>query len=138
MNYRKGEKHEGIDSTYVGFANLSRTALIVRVLKCLITAEEKSEDISFSSFSKCEFYWKMNIFINMLSSLNRAFILYFMNTYVYISKSLCSVSISQHIYMFYTHRYIYIYMCVDFFFLDSPQSFTVFVYREKAVFETRL
>lgn len=44
-----------------------------------------------------------------------------------------SFNITAHIYVLYTH----IYMCVDFL-LDSPQSFTVFVYREKAVFETHL
>lgn len=41
MNYKKAEKHEGIDSTYVRLVNLSRIALIVHVLKCLMMPEEK-------------------------------------------------------------------------------------------------
>jgi len=41
MNYKKAEKHEGIDSTYVRLVNLSRMALIVHVLKCLMMPEEK-------------------------------------------------------------------------------------------------
>ena len=41
IKYKKAEKLVGIDGTYVRLANLSRTALMVCVLKCLIIAKEK-------------------------------------------------------------------------------------------------
>lgn len=55
-------------------------------------------------FSKCEFCWTMNILINTRYLLARAFITYFINACVYISKYLCSIS--KHVYILYINMYL--------------------------------